>query len=388
MNTLTEAALNSVIQAEAAYCKFLAPNDTKQTGSHQAGFLISVDAGRRWLEPVSAGIAERPVTIHWHTVYQHVTTHSQLKYYASKREYRFTQFGRNFPFREAHLAGSLFLCVPVNGNTFDIYLADHSELIEEILASLLVSPTDLPTVWTKHVFDPNPYISRFIHTLNDVFPSTAIMAQIGRDIAYTTNPTLHHETWSTQLLEWIRMEYQVFRAVERHFFLQEDPAQWADVDKFLAISNSMMNRRKARAGKSLEHHVAALFNHIGVPFTAQAATEGGHVADFLMPGKSAYDDLRFPANHLTFLAAKTTCKDRWRQILTEANRIPVKHLITLQPTLSREQLTQMRDSQVELVVPEPYLGDYPTVRGAVVWTVDKFMKKLQNQYGSTSSVLD
>lgn len=51
------------------------------------------------------------------------------------------------------------------------------------------------------------------------------------------------------------------------------------------------------------------------------------------------------------LGAKTTCKDRWRQVLNEANRIDRKHLFTLQQGISRNQLAEMRDERLTLVVP-------------------------------------
>lgn len=176
------------------------------------------------------------------------------------------------------------------------------------------------------------------------------------------------------------MEYAVFRAVERQFFLQEDAAQWADVDRFLATANSMMNRRKARAGKSLEHQVAAILTRSGVPFTPQAPTEDGHVADFLLPSAEAYHSPTIAADDLIFLAAKTTCKDRWRQILTETTKIPVKHLLTLQQTLSADQLQQMHHNDVHMVVPQLYHTGYPPAPGAHVWTVDDFVKILQARY--------
>jgi type II restriction enzyme len=51
------------------------------------------------------------------------------------------------------------------------------------------------------------------------------------------------------------------------------------------------------------------------------------------------------------LGAKTTCKDRWRQVLNEANKIPNKHLFTLQRGVSRNQLQEMKDEHLTLVVP-------------------------------------
>ena len=58
-------------------------------------------------------------------------------------------------------------------------------------------------------------------------------------------------------------------------------------------------------------------------------------------------------------AAKTTCKDRWRQVTTEAAEIPVKHLLTLQEGISAEQYEEMGEEGVVLVVPEPLQKHYP-----------------------------
>lgn len=380
MNKLVSLAIALCVQSGMAYGKFLAPNDTKQTGSHQAGFLISVEAGRHWLAPVGTGIAERAVTVHWHAMGHDLTTQSRLKYYASKREYRITQLGPRFPLREGYLAGSLFLCIPERSPSFHVFLFQDSDAIDDLLAGLLLSPADLPKVWTSRRVHPDTLIDDFVQSIGPTFPDTETMARVGRGIANRINPLLGRMRWDDQLLEWVRIEYEVFRAVERRFFLQENATQWADVDCFLATANSMMNRRKARAGRSLEHHVAAVLTRSGIPFTPQAPTENGHVADFLMPSADSYHSASFPPSQLVFLATKTTCKDRWRQILTETTKIPVKHLLTLQQTLSSDQLQQMHHSSVCLVVPQTYHTGYPAVSGAHVWSVDDFVKMLQVRY--------
>jgi hypothetical protein len=58
------------------------------------------------------------------------------------------------------------------------------------------------------------------------------------------------------------------------------------------------------------------------------------------------------------LGAKTTCKDRWRQVLSEANRIPSKHLVTLEPAISVSQLEEMRAHSLQLVIPFSIHGTY------------------------------
>ena len=59
------------------------------------------------------------------------------------------------------------------------------------------------------------------------------------------------------------------------------------------------------------------------------------------------------------LAVKTTCKDRWRQILNEADRIRIKHLLTLQEGVSQNQFAEMEAAGVQLVVPEGIRNSYP-----------------------------
>ena len=80
-------------------------------------------------------------------------------------------------------------------------------------------------------------------------------------------------------------------------------------------ANTILNRRKSRAGRSLEHHLEEIFRISELIFQTQVTTENNKKPDFLFPNIEAYNDLTFDNNKLILLAAKTTCKDRWRQIL-------------------------------------------------------------------------
>lgn len=107
----------------------------------------------------------------------------------------------------------------------------------------------------------------------------------------------------------------------------------ADVDGFLSFSLSVQNRRKSRAGRALENHLEALFAANGLRFARGAQTENHNRPDFLFPGQAEYRDPGFPSSQLTMLGAKSTLKDRWRQVLSEAERIETKHLLTLVPSI-------------------------------------------------------
>ncbi|MBW5841177.1 hypothetical protein H0I54_05040 [Yersinia kristensenii] len=57
--------------------------------------------------------------------------------------------------------------------------------------------------------------------------------------------------------------------------------------------------------------------------------------------------------------AKITCKDRWRQVLAEGDRITTKDLITIQPCINKTQLTEMKNKSIQPIVPEPVWATYP-----------------------------
>ena len=94
-------------------------------------------------------------------------------------------------------------------------------------------------------------------------------------------------------------------------------------------------------------------------FEEQAVTEENKKPDFLFPNSECYHNFEFPAEDLTVLGAKTTCKDRWRQVTTEADRVDEKYLFTLQPGISRNQLKEMASEKVLLVVPEDHIQTFP-----------------------------
>lgn len=172
------------------------------------------------------------------------------------------------------------------------------------------------------------------------------------------------------------MEYTLFRALEYARYGDLIACGFSTVEEFVRVANMVLNRRKSRAGKSLEHHLCAIFDENHIAYSAQAVTEGNKRPDFLFPSGSAYHDQDFPAEKLISLAAKTTCKDRWRQVLNEADRLRGKprFLCTLQQGISGAQMDEMQAENVILVVPRPYIRTYPGDRQSRIWTVEDFVR--------------
>ena len=183
------------------------------------------------------------------------------------------------------------------------------------------------------------------------FPSTQQLSEFARRIA-EANPL---DDPDGALLAWYDTEHRLFRLMEYHDvsarlrggFMNTDSS--VDVDGFLHFSLSVQNRRKARAGQALENHFAAILDAWGIRYSRTPTTEGRNRPDFIIPGIDAYHEPTFPADKLTMVACKSSCKDRWRQILTEANRIWPKHLLTLDAAVSQNQMEEMEQAGVVLV---------------------------------------
>lgn len=186
------------------------------------------------------------------------------------------------------------------------------------------------------------------------FPNTRVFSELARqslpEVSARDEP-------DAALLAWMEREELMFRRLERRIvagriangFLS---AGDADVDGFLGFSLSVQNRRKARSGQALENHLEALFTANSIRYARGAQTENRNKPDFLFPGQMEYRDSDFDPEGLTMLGAKSTLKDRWRQVLSEAARIPEKHLLTLAPGISQNQTDEMRAKHLQLVIPK------------------------------------
>jgi len=77
------------------------------------------------------------------------------------------------------------------------------------------------------------------------------------------------------------------------------------------------------------------------------------------------------------LAVKSTCKDRWRQILAEADRVRVKHLLTLEPGISVSQTNEMIARSVVLVVPREIQSSFTDTQRRQILTLHAFINRVK-----------
>lgn len=208
-----------------------------------------------------------------------------------------------------------------------------------------------------------------------VFPTTRIFSELARsslpEVSAADDP-------DRALIDWMDREEQLFRRLERRIVAARigggfHAPDGADVDGFLSFSLSVQNRRKARAGQALENHMEAVFRAQGIRYVRGAETENRNKPDFLFPGQQEYRDPAFPAARLTMLGAKSTLKDRWRQVLSEAVRIEEKHLLTLEPGVSENQTDEMQAKRLQLVVPRRLHTTYRPTQQAWLMDVSGFL---------------
>ena len=77
------------------------------------------------------------------------------------------------------------------------------------------------------------------------------------------------------------------------------------------------------------------------------------------------------------LGAKTTIKERWRQVLDEADRIEDKHLVTLEPAVSEDYTRAMAKDRLSLVVPSSLVETYTPAQREWLMSVNDFCRLVE-----------
>jgi hypothetical protein len=213
------------------------------------------------------------------------------------------------------------------------------------------------------------------------FPTTTEFSALARKTSPDASPI---EAPDDALLMWMEREEKLFKRLERHLILERLRNGFlsnadVDVDGFLRFSLSVHNRRKSRVGNALENHVEAIFRSHGIRYSRAQVTENKSRPDFIFPSIENYRDPLYPMSSLTMLGVKSTCKDRWRQVLAEAARIERKHLLTLEPSISESQTMEMASNNVQLILPHKLHGTYSSRQQQSIWTVRTFLAMVRSR---------
>jgi len=388
------------------FIKRLSCNDTGQTGGHQVGVYLPNEAAFQLFPPLNDKHNKNPdvfleACIQSHNRPQHPvrgiyynTKHSEgLK--NGRDECRITRWksgDSESPMQDTGNTGALTLFAfeaPESAGScqfVQIWICQNlaeEEFLEDIVGrifpgeSLYLSglqasggiPLLPPSGAIKNLHLPEAWKLEF--------PTGAEIVKF----TFGLDKTLVKENPDKRLLKRRDLEFRLFRQIEDCHLLPQISEGFATVEDFIKLANSVSNRRKSRGGRSLELHLEQIFCEEGLTsFATQAVTEGNKKPDFLFPSEEAYHNPNYPGEKLRMLAVKTTCKDRWRQILNEAHRIEQCHLITLQEGVSANQFREMQDEGVVLVVPKKLQEKYPKeIRDQLV-SLEEFITEMKTLY--------
>lgn len=363
------------------YVKRLAANDTKASGGNQAGPYIPREFLFSLFPSLNRPSAENPDT--WFDL--HIDSHGdsrkiRLIWYnnksrgGKKNETRLTNFGGSASaLLDPESTGALVVFAFLKNDSGDApscrcWVCENEieeELIEDRIGTvepgtdrvwsvnesqLALFPRSISKCWLEPNEIPDAWRTRFPSGADIIRRTVQLRPAHGMEV-------------DVRLLKRRECEYEMFRSLEENVELPMVRAGFSSIDEFVARAQTVLQRRKARSGRSLELHAREIFIEENLQehsqFSHQPESEKGHRPDFLFPSQQAYKDSAFPADRLRMLAVKTTCKDRWRQILNEASRVSKKHLLTLQEGVSEAQFAEMTEEGVQLVVPAPLISSYP-----------------------------
>lgn len=216
-------------------------------------------------------------------------------------------------------------------------------------------------------------------------PETKVLSDLARELTEIDS----RDGADAALVAWLDREELLFRAYEKHIVSQRLKEGFGkdgnDVDAFVKFSLSVHNRRKSRVGYAFENHLTALFSQHGLTFEpgkGKLYTEGRQQPDWIFPSFEAYHAADFPIDKLTLLGAKTTCKDRWRQVLAEGDRLEHKYLVTLEAGISERQTDQMIEKNLQLIVPTGIHATYSDRQKTWLYSISDFVANVRHKANS------
>lgn len=383
------------------YVKYLSANDTyAKANVHQGGPYVAKEV-LRVVFPHLSNRAESeenpdtsfPVVVSSHDDYKATL---RLVWYNSKRrgqrngrdEARLTRWGGiDVPVVSADATGSLVVFAyhrvgRRDADGLEVWVgrsdAEHDRIVDRVGpvepgVGLVLSSTGIVLSGVSAVVDRPCQLSaaELPAAWKSRFPSGEEL--IEKVVAHL--PGSRTVAVDARLMRRRNCEYAMFRSVEDHHVLPRLRSRFASVDQFVEFANAVTNRRKSRSGRSLELQLVRIFNEEGLGHAHGEYTEGQRKPDFIFPSIERYWDGKWPDRKLRMLGAKTTVKDRWRQILNEARRVETKHLLTLQEGVSEEQFKEMQEEGVVLVVPSALQRSYPLSVRQHLQSLDVFIRE-------------
>lgn len=210
-----------------------------------------------------------------------------------------------------------------------------------------------------------------------ILPDTKIFSQFVR--TYLKKEVSPVEDPDAALMKYWETERKFFDTIEREEIEKQIQEGFNGADHLIEFAMSKLQSRRSRAGQAFENHLESLFKANNVYYSRGAVTKNNNKPDFVFPAIGAYHDEAFQPDYLTMLGLKTTAKDRWRQVLPEAEKVKSKHLATLEPSISSKQTDQMQNRKLTLVVPTEIKATYQPEQHPVLMTLAEFIALVQER---------
>jgi len=389
-------------ESESIFAKKLSLNDrdwARHSNKHQGGVYVHVeqrDSGffprlskkNREKDGV-ADIFEAFIDIEWPTVGENKT--ARLVNYRSKKEETHLTRLPTPPFRDAAPA-SLLIIGKRDGRYRAMVVESDSDEYEFVHNILALTPDFVSGVFVLSFIRREreekavSFIDEVVRAFFDgsfpalvsrysCMPTTVELAQTARRQYLTQNglPNLNPYKMDKpgDALRAIsrNVEYEIFkdlqikiRSIELiRLILGDDPAK-VGIEKVLrtivlnfskidAMLLSAAQQRKSRAGYSFEHHIEMMMKDGGIPFDKQVVLEAKKRPDFILPSQVLYKDTKRSHVETLVLSAKTTLRERWKQVGGEIRNCDL-FLATVDENIAQNAIRDMKSQGISLVVPE------------------------------------
>lgn len=326
----------------------------------------------------------------WYDARKHHPTRSEFRFYLSSN-YLFQEYEEDDLVVVGKMTdGTIMLIAAKEGSTSErqlMWLFDIDENLGTNFKVKQVAADDMKLNFAGKIIleelgieikeEAVDFLEKILEKFGGSFPSTKEFSLFARQTCKDIDPKI--DLADTILLTWMDWEETLFRTLENHIVSKHLKKGFRDVDEFVKLSLSVQNRRKSRMGHAFENHVEEILKARNVKHVRGKITENKSKPDFLFPDINSYHDDSFPAKNLFMLGCKSTCKDRWRQVLTEAQRIKQKHLLTLQPGISNAQTDEMRAHKLQLVLPTSLHETYKENQRKWLMSFEDFIKMVKSR---------
>lgn len=382
------------------YCwllKRLSGNDTSLTGGHQCGIYIPKEFVKIAFPEINNTKIENPsINVDcYFPLDDYYINDLRVIYYnnrytkprGTRNEFRITRWGgTRSPNQKPENTGALFFLAvePIEKKCVAIVTgSDEEEKVIENWFGREIEPGNIILSNGDYAGLNQPVPQDIPVEWYSVFPS-------GKEIFEYIRKKLPLDIRKSPddiLLMRRELEFRVFELIEKNDVFPLIQKGFTSIEAFIATANSVANRRKSRSGTSLELNLESIFSESGLFFETQVITENHKKPDFIFPSGKAYHDKAFPVAGLFMLGSKTSIKERWRQIISEADRIPYKHLFTLQQGVSTYQLEEMISSGITLVVPLKHMISFPEEKRKTIKTLGGFINEVRAKQNSMPEIV-